>query len=253
MKFLRTTVLTLSLLVLSSVPAVAQTKIGTVDLRKLFDGYWKTKQAQAALNARKAQLDQDDKALRDDLKKGSDEYQKLLDQANDQAISSDERDRRKTAAADKLKQLQESKNAIDTFERQAQVTLSEQGQRMRENILTEIKAAVATQAKAAGYSLVIDAAAETANATTAVIYTSGENDLTAAVLKQLNAGAPISTLSAPSVVSLFRPLYAGHQPALSRPFQLALSRFTGFSKSIRCDPPGPREFVGKRTVRQRCL
>jgi outer membrane protein len=207
MKFLRTTILTLSLLAFLGVPAPAQTKsspaptdkIGTVDLRKLFDGYWKTKQAQVALNDHKAQLDRDDKSLRDELKKGGDEYQKLLEQANDQAVSSDERDRRKQAAADKLKQLQESKNAIDQFERQAQVTLSEQGQRMRENILTEIKAAVTTQARSAGYSLVIDAAAETANATTAVVYTSGENDLTDAVLKQLNAGAPIST--APAVTS----------------------------------------------------
>jgi len=201
MKFVRTTVLTISLLALSSVCVPAQTKIGTVDLRKLFDSYWKTKSAQQALNDRKTQLDQDDKGMRDDLKKGSDEYQKLLEQANDQAISSAERDRRKQAAADKLKQLQESKNALDTFERQAQITLSEQGQRMRENILTEIKSAVATQARKAGYSLVIDAAAETANATTAVVYSNGENDLTADVLKQLNAGAPIGTLSAPVVTS----------------------------------------------------
>ena len=201
MKFLRTTILTVSLLVFLGVPALAQTKIGTVDLRKLFDGYWKKKQAQVALDDRKAQLDKDDKGMRDDLKKGGDEYQKLLEQANDQAISADERDRRKSATADKLKQLQESKNAIDQFERQAQVTLSEQSQRMRENILTEIKAAVSTQARTAGYSLVIVAAAETANATTAVIYSSGENDLTAAVLKQLNAGAPLGTLSAPVVSS----------------------------------------------------
>ena len=73
--------------------------------------------------------------------------------------------------------------------------------RMRENILGEIKVAVTAKAKAGGYSLVIDAAAETANATTAVVYSSGENDLTDAVLKQLNAGAPISTLSAPVVTS----------------------------------------------------
>jgi Skp family chaperone for outer membrane proteins len=191
MKFLRTTVLTISLLAFLSVPALAQTKIGTVDLRKLFDGYWKTKQAQVALNDRKTQLDSDDKSMRDDLKKGGEEYQKLLEQANDQAISADQRDKRKLAAADKLKQLQDSKAAIDQFERQAQVTLSEQGQRMRENILVEIKAAVTAKAKATGYSLVIDAAAETANATTAVVYSSGENDLTDDVLKQLNAGAPI--------------------------------------------------------------
>ncbi len=192
MKFLRTTVLTISLLAFLSVPAPAQTKIGTVDLHKLFDGYWKTKQAQTALNERKTQLDMDDKSMRDDLKKGSDEYQKLVEQANDQAISADQRDKRKLAAADKLKQLQDSKATIDQFERQAQVTLSEQSQRMRENILVEIKAAVAAKAKAAGYFLVIDAAAETSNATTtAVVYSSGENDLTDMVLKQLNAGSPI--------------------------------------------------------------
>ena len=203
MKFLRTTLLTISLLAFLSVPAHAQTKIGTVDLRKLFDGYWKTKQAQAALNDRKTQLDKDDKGMREDLKKGSDDYQKLLEQANDQAISADERDHRKQAAADKLKQLQDTKNAMDQFERQAQVTLSEQSQRMRENILSEIKAATATQAKTGGYSLVIDAAAETANATTAVIYSNGENDLTTAVLKQLNAGAPISTTPVVSSPSSF--------------------------------------------------
>jgi Skp family chaperone for outer membrane proteins len=201
MKLLRTTILTISLLAFLSVPALAQTKIGTVDLRKLFDGYWKTKQAQIALNDRKAQLDTDDKNMRDDLKKGSDEYQKLLEQSNDQVLSTDQRDKRKQAAADKLKQLQDSKTAIDQFERQAQITLSEQGQRMRDNILSEIKAAVTAQAKVAGYSLVIDAAAETANATTAVIYSNGENDLTDAVLKRLNAGRTDSAIPAPGLTS----------------------------------------------------
>ena len=200
MKLLRTTILTVSLLACLSVPALAQTKIATVDLHKLFDGYWKTKQVQTVLNDRKTQLDNDDKSMRDDYKKGSDEYQKLLAEANDQALSADQRDKRKQAAADKLKQLQDSKTAVEQYERQAQMTLSEQTQRMRDNILSEIKAAVAAQAKAAGYSLVIDAAGETANApTTAVVYSSGENDLTAAVLKRLNAGAPIDTTAAPVV------------------------------------------------------
>ncbi len=200
MKLLRTTILTVSLLACLSVPALAQTRIATVDLHKLFDGYWKTKQVQTVLNDRKTQLDNDDKSMRDDYKKGSDEYQKLLAEANDQALSADQRDKRKQAAADKLKQLQDSKTAVEQYERQAQMTLSEQTQRMRDNILSEIKAAVAAQAKAAGYSLVIDAAGETANApTTAVVYSSGENDLTDAVLKRLNAGRTDSTTAAPIV------------------------------------------------------
>jgi len=173
--------------------ALAQTKIATVDLRKLFDNYYKTKLAQAAIQDHAAQLDKDDKSMKDDLKKGGDDYQALLQQANDQALSADERDRRKQAAADKLKELQTNKATIDQYERQAQTTLGEQRQRMREKILVDIKAAVTTKAKAGGYTLVFDTAAETVNGTMAVVYTSGDNDLTDAILAQINAGAPIDT------------------------------------------------------------
>ena len=177
---------------LMSGSALAQTtKIATVDLKKLFDNYYKTKLAQANIQERATQLDRDDKSMKDDLKKAGDDYQKLLQQANDQALSSDERDRRKKSADDKLKELQTNKAAIDQFERQAQTTLTEQRQRMRDNILTEIKAAVTAKAKANGNTLVFDTAAETVNTTMAIIYSSGENDITDAVLAQLNAGAPI--------------------------------------------------------------
>jgi outer membrane protein len=188
---LRTVLPAMVLMVFMGSSALAQTKIATVDLRKLFDNYYKTKLAQAAIQERAAQLDKDDKSMKDDLKKGSDDYQKLLQQANDQALSADERDRRKQSADDKLKQLQASKAAIDQFERQAQTTLGEQRQRMRDNILVEIKAAVSTKAKAAGDTLVIDTAAETVNGTMAVVYSVGDNDLTDAILTQMNAGAPI--------------------------------------------------------------
>jgi len=191
MKILRTIVPTLFLLVFLSTSALAQTKIATVDLKKLFDNYYKTKLAQAAIQERATQLDKDDKGMKDDFKKSGEDYQKLLDQANDQALSADERDKRRQAAADKLKELQSSKNAIDQFERQAQTTLAEQRQRMRDNILIEIKKAVTDKAHAAGDSLVFDTAAETINNTTAIVYSSGDYDLTDAVLAQLNAGAPI--------------------------------------------------------------
>ena len=189
--FLKTAVAAFLLMAFMNGSALAQTKIATVDLKKLFDNYYKTKLAQAAIKERADQLDKDDKSMKDDLKKGSDDYQKLLQQANDQALSADERDRRKQAADEKLKQLQASKAAIDQFERQAQTTLGEQRQRMRDNILVEIKAAVATKAKSSGNTLVLDTAAETVNGTMAIVFSTGENDLTDAILAQLNAGAPI--------------------------------------------------------------
>jgi Skp family chaperone for outer membrane proteins len=185
-----------------SSPALAQTgKIGTVDMRKLFDGYWKTKQAEVALNDRKAELDKEDRGFIDDLKKARDEYQKLLDGANDQAISAEERDKRKQAAADKYGQITDSETTITQFERQAQATLAEQSQRMRANILNEIKTAVAAKTKAAGYAMVFDIASETVNQTPIILYSSGENDLTSAVLAQLNAGAPID-LAKPAATTM---------------------------------------------------
>jgi outer membrane protein len=190
---LRTILPVFLLMAFMSGSALAQTKIATVDLRKLFDNYYKTKLAQAQIQEHAAQLDKDDKSMKDDLKKASDDYQTLLQQSSDQALSADERDRRKQAASDKLKELQSSKAAIDQYERQAQTTLGEQRQRMREKIITEIKAAVTTKAKAGGFTLVFDTAAETVNGTMAIVYTSGDNDLTDAVLAQLNAGAPIDT------------------------------------------------------------
>lgn len=188
--------------------AFAQQKIGMVDLRKLFDNYWKTKTAQAAIQEHAAQLDKDDKAMKEDLKKGGDEYQKLLQQVNDQGIATEERDRRKQAADEKLKQLQGSKTAIEQFERQAQTTLGEQRQRTREKILREINIAVNAKAKAGGFTMVLDSAAETVNGTLVVAYNNGENDLTEAILSQLNAGArieetkPASAATAPSLMTI---------------------------------------------------
>ena len=198
---LRTILLGTLVLAFMGGSALAQTKIATVDLKKLFDNYYKKDLAQAAIKERADQLEKDDKSMKDDLQKGSDDYKKLLEQANDQALSADERDRRRQAADDKFKELQAKKAAIDQFDRQAQTTLGEQRQRMRDNILAEIKAAVTTKAKAAGDTMVFDTAAETISSTPAIIYSAGENDLTDAVLAQLNAGAPIDLTGKPAVAS----------------------------------------------------
>lgn len=188
--FTRTLFFTVLLLALTGIPALAQTKVGTVDLKKIFDNYYKTRLATRAIQDRAQDMDKDYTSMATDLKKRNDQYEQLLESANDQAVSADERGRRKQSADDQLKQLQQSKAAIDQYERQAQVTLQDQRQRMRDNILDEIKKVVSQKARASGDSLVVDTAAQTANGTPVVLFSAGDNDLTDDVLKQLNAGAP---------------------------------------------------------------
>jgi len=180
--------------------ALAQTKIATVDLRKLFDNYYKTKQAQAIIQENAAKLDKEDKDYRSDFTQTNNVYQQLLAQVNDPAISAEERDRRKQSVTNQLKQLEDMKTQIDQFERTAQSTLSDQRQRMRDKVLVEIQTRVSDAAKAHGYSLVLDTAAESINSTPTIIYHNSENDLTDEVLKQLNLNAPIDT-TAPAVTT----------------------------------------------------
>ena len=192
--------------------ALAQTKIATVDLQKLFDNYWKTKQAQAAIQDRVAQLTKDDKSMVEDLQKANDEYQKLLQQSNDPAISPEERDRRKKDTDAKFKLLQDRKTALDQYEREAQATLNDQRQRMSEKIRAELQDAITAAAKAGGYSIVLNTAANgiaigstSVSVPSAILYSASQVDLTADVMKQLPP-PPIDTVpsvpATPSVPSL---------------------------------------------------
>ena len=186
MRKLCLTILTVCLLAVMTVSASAQTKIVSVDMKKLFDSYWKTKQAQSALESRLTELRKEIKDMTDGLEKTQNEYKQLLDQATDQAISPDEREKRKQSAGDKAKEMSNSKIALDQFQRQAEAQLADQKQRMSSNITTEIRNVVTAQAKASGATVVLNA-----NITDIIVFTDPATDITDNVLKQLNAGAPI--------------------------------------------------------------
>lgn len=186
MKNLRLTLLTVVLLAATAFSASAQTKVANVDMKKIFNNYWKTKQASSALENRKTELRKEIKDMADGLDKAQVDYKQLLDQSNDQAISADERDKRKQAAASKAREINNSKVALEQFQRQAEAQLGDQSQRMSGNLVTEIQKAVSDKAKAGGYTLVLNSAT-----TEVVVYSDAAADITDAVLAQLNAGAPI--------------------------------------------------------------
>jgi outer membrane protein len=190
-KLLRTLIPILVLFV--GAPAFAQQyKIATVDLGRVFTNYWKTKQAQVAIDDKKADIESKGKDLMATFNKSKEDYQKMMDSVNDPAVSAEERDKRKKAAEDKLKDLKDQDDTIQQFSRGAQTTLDEQLRRTRDTIVADIRVAVTAKAKAEGYTLVIDTAAQSANGTPVILYSvPGDNDMTETVVKQLNVGAPV--------------------------------------------------------------
>ena len=177
--------------------APAQGKVGIVDLRKVFDDYHKRQTADARLKEQVADIEKERKTMLDQYEKAREDYKTALDGANDQAVSADEREKRKKTAESKLLDIKRLEQDINTFDRQARATLEEKERKYRDGILAEIRNVITAKAKAAGYALVVDSAAESINRTPVVMYTNGENDLTTLVLSELNANAP-STTAAPA-------------------------------------------------------
>lgn len=172
----------------------ADTKFATVNLKKVFDGYWKTKQADLNLKERAGEFDKKRKEMVDDYQKTNGEYKKLVDSASDPAVSADERDKRKKGAETKLREIQEIEQSIQQFDRSARTQLAELQRNMRDKIVAEIRGVLDTKAKAVGFSLVFDSSAESITQTPLVLFNDNKADLTDEILTQLNLTAPIGVL-----------------------------------------------------------
>ncbi len=196
--FLRRAVPGLLLATLLGTPAWAQTRIGTVDMRRLFEDYYKTKAARAQLDERKGEMEKEHTGMVQDWKKLKEDYQAALASSSDQAVSAEERDKRKKLAEDKLKQIKKAEDGLVEYERTAQSTYQDQITRVHDKVIEEIRAVLEAKAKASGYNLVLDVSALSANGIPVVIYhNTGDDDMTQATLDQLNAAAPPDALKSP--------------------------------------------------------
>src|SRR5690606_8675664 len=101
---------------------------------------------------------------------GEEEWKKMLDKANDQAVSSEERATSKQAAEKKSVELKGLEQTVASFQRSSKATLTEKQRRKRDAILVEIREAVNQKAKSGGFTLVLDSAASSINDTPIVMY-----------------------------------------------------------------------------------
>ncbi|MSU27723.1 MAG: hypothetical protein CK546_02535 [Pedosphaera sp.] len=171
--------------------------IAVVDLKKVFDGYWKTKQADLNLKDRAAELDKKRKDMVTDAEKAQADYKKLIESSTDSAVSIEERDKRKQLAAGKLRELQEIEQSVGQFDRSARAQLAEQQRNLRDKIVAEIREVLNKKARTAGFGAVLDSAAESAVGTPIVLFNATLPDLTEEILIQLNATAPAGALQTP--------------------------------------------------------
>ncbi|MDI9400998.1 MAG: OmpH family outer membrane protein [Limisphaerales bacterium] len=188
-------ILTIATALVLTFYAEAQTqRIATVNMRIVFDGYFKTKQADNEIKKRATEFDVEGKKYQDEYRKLTEEYNAALARVDDPTITAEVKAQRTKNAEDKIMEIKKLETVITQFERSARTALSEQQKRLRDNIMKDILDLIAKRAKSEKYSKVIDSGAESADRSPILLYTDNEDDLTEDILKLLNANAPADIL-----------------------------------------------------------
>ena len=183
-------------LALASIGYAADQKIGMVNMTNVFEKYYKTIQSTAAIKLEADDMEKEGKQMVDIAEQHKTEWQKLVDKANDQAVSAEERDKSKKAAEQKYIELESDKQSITEFNQMATSRLREKQLQRRDEIVKEIRQILNADAKTAGYTMVLDVSGLSQNMVPVVLYTIGQNDMTDALIKELNSTAPPGALDA---------------------------------------------------------
>jgi outer membrane protein len=176
--------------------AQAQMSIGTIDMQKVFDAYYKTHDA-------KDKLKEVQKAYKDELDQRMDEYKKkldVIDKLNEEmkspelsGVSKDMKAQERDSAISETKGMEKE---ISDFRQTREKEIQGQMKRMRDAIVDDIIDVVNRQVKVANYDIVFDRNGFSANNIVPVLlYSRNSYDFSDLVITKLNSNRPAATAS----------------------------------------------------------
>lgn len=182
--------LAVSLVTAGSASAQTQMKIGIVDMKRVFQEYHKTKDAEKKVN-------EDKSKAKKDLDQRNNAYLKLVgDWEAAQKIVGDrlvnaELKQQKQAEMQKLtSEIKSLEREIDEFRRRREQQLQEQVMRMRKGILDDISQHVEEKSKRDNYDLVFDKSGVSPSGVKFLLHSKDAVDFSNDVLAELNKNAP---------------------------------------------------------------
>ena len=122
----------------------------------------------------------------------NEEFRVLREAIEDPAASELGKEKRAKEADAKLAEIRELEQSINDYDNTTRTQITETQNRMKKNIVREIRETVAGIARKDNYNMVLDIAALARTDTPIVLYHDGSADITEKVLTQMNAGAPVS-------------------------------------------------------------
>jgi len=197
-----------------SAPAQTAPKILTVDLAKLFDNHWKTKEQMAKLQA-------DEAKAQDQLAAITKDGNGLVEQFKE----ADEQSKNPTATADaKAKklydQIQAKRQEQNQFVQSTRSAIQQRSQTFKTMMVDDLSTLAVGIAKAKGATILIDKSGPTMSGVPAILYADPALDITDEVMAKINADRPAvtaaPTTTAPSA-STPTPTATGASPQITVP------------------------------------
>ncbi|HEY5752643.1 MAG TPA: OmpH family outer membrane protein [Chthoniobacterales bacterium] len=185
--------LTLSLAILSLglvTPAFAQFKVGTVDMNKVFQSYYKTKDAEAKINDARGQAKTELDGRMESYKKLIDEINKLNDELKRPELSNETKEQKAKLRDDKINDAKSMEREINEFRGTREKQLQEQAVRMRNGIVEEINRLIQDKVKTENFDLVLDRSGASLNGVPFLLYAKESFDFSDAIITALNKTKP---------------------------------------------------------------
>jgi outer membrane protein len=161
-------------------------RIGTVDMKKVFENYYKTKDAEARINEARAAAKKELEDRMDVYNKGVNEVKKMNEDIDNPALGKEAKEQKSKARDEKVGELKTMEREINEFRTTREKQLQEQSVRMRGGIVDEINKVVEARVKSENFDLVLDKSGPSLNGVPVVLYARDAFEFTEEVIKALN-------------------------------------------------------------------
>ena len=173
--------------------ASAELKIGSVDMKKVFESYWRTKEAETRMSETRAVLKRDLDERNEKRKELQDQIEKLNDDIKKPELSKDTATKKMKERDDKIGEWQNMMRELQAYQMEKEKQLAEQTLHIRNGIVDEIKKVVDDEVKSTGYDLVFDTSGNSINNVPVILYAKESYDFTKTIVEKLNASRPKSS------------------------------------------------------------
>ena len=166
----------------------AEVKIAVIDMQKAFEQYEKTKTLQIKLDQQMEVFREYSNQLNQQFQNLRKQYESARDDSQNIAFSGAERESKRLKAQQLYESLKLKEQELTSYKESRKAQLNEMHEKLRGELIDEIKQVVHNKAVLEGYTVVLDKSGISLSDVQFVVYFQPNLDITDSVVQDLNRG-----------------------------------------------------------------